>query len=159
MIKVKVTGQRDLERSLASLEKTASRKTAARNALKKAAVPMRDKAAALAPDDPATSGEDLRHSIAIGTRLTKRQKKLQRRAIGTDRETVTVFVGVNENANAYGHLQEFGSTLHRPQPFMRPAWASTQRGVLASITKHLKATIAKASARAARAARAALRKG
>lgn len=148
VLTTRVEGLRDLERSLAELDKTSTQKAAARNALKKAAEPFLERAAELAPDNPDTSGDDLRHSLATGTRLTTRQRRLARRS--RDRSTVQVYAGATEQVNAYAHLQEFGTTHHRAQPFMRPAWVAQKAAVLSAVTRELADQIKRAAARAAR---------
>lgn len=150
--RVAVEGLRDLERALAEIEKHTTRRTPARNALKKAAAPLAARMVALAPDDPSSDGVDLKRSIGVGTRLTRRQGRLHRRDVkrsgGVAGELVEVFVGVGEAANAYAHLQEFGSSVHGAQPFARPAWYGEKAGVLADLVKHFRIEVGKAVTRA-----------
>ncbi len=129
--KVRVTGLRELERNLAKLEKRASRRTAARNALKAGGKLFQATAKRLAPDNPATGEPDLHRGIGIGTRLTTRQKGLH-----TKRDPIEVFVGVIEGIG-HGHLQEFGNINHAATPFMRPAWSQNKMRAIVVIRKDL----------------------
>lgn len=148
---VQVDGLRELERSLSEIEKHTSRRTPARNALKKAGQQTADYASRLAPDDPETDSKDLKSEIKVGTRLTKRQRRETRKLTGKkDDAVVEAYVGVTEEVNAYGHLQEFGTVNHAAQPFMRPAWGATRMSVLKDIVKFLKTEIGKAAKRQAK---------
>lgn len=144
---VKVEGLRDLERALAELDKHTTRRTVARTTLRKAGEVTATAAARMAPDDPQTT-DDLKANIKVGTRLTRRQARLQRRF--KDKETVEAYVGVTDQVNAYGHLQEFGTVHHAAQPFMRPAWLATRLMVLQSIRGELADQVKKAAMRAAK---------
>ncbi len=147
-----LTGFSELERELQRLANHNARKASARRALRKAAQPMADLANTLAPNDPATSGiEDAIH-VTVGTRLSKRQRRMHRRMFRDDRAAVEMFVGANPHPATWN--QEFGNINHGPQPFMRPAWDQDQRAMLDRIKAELwgdiQRSVARAEQRAAR---------
>lgn len=150
---VKITGLRELEKALGELPK-ATGKNVLRRVLRKRAQPIADAARAMAPDDPATGGDDLRASIGVGTKLSPRQAKLHRKMFKSDRASVEMFVGAGPDPAAV--QQEFGNVNHGPQPFMRPAWDGNKDALIEGIKDDLADEIAKAAKRvAAKAARAA----
>lgn len=70
----------------------------------------------------------------------------------------TVYIGPGRNPQS--SLQEFGTSHHRAQPYMRPAWDQNQNaaliGIAADIQQEINATAARVAKRAAnRAAKAA----
>lgn len=146
---VKVEGLRELDEALGQLSKAAARGVLRRVGLK-ALQPVAETARNLAPDDPATGGNDLRSSIGVGTKLSRRQAKLARRAVkqGGDKSFVEVYAGAGQIPHA--HLQEFGTSRHSAQPFMRPAWDSNKSGVLDTIKSELGDEIDKTAKRQAR---------
>lgn len=151
--RVRIDGLRELDRALAELPKSTG-KNVLRRVLRKAGEPMAADMKAKAPDDPGTGGNDLRSSIGVGTKLSKRQAKLHRKMFKSDKAAVEMFVGAG--AVPHAHLQEFGTAHHGPQPFARPAWDSGKGQVLETIKSDLGDEIAKAAKRLARkAARAA----
>ncbi|OMQ44930.1 HK97-gp10 family putative phage morphogenesis protein [Ensifer sp. 1H6] len=141
-IKVKVEGFRELDKALQQL-KVATAKNVARRVLMKAAEPIAEDMRARAPDDPDTGGNDLKSSIGVGTKLTKRQSKANKRE-----SPVEVFVGAGGVPQA--HLQEFGTEHHVAQPFARPAWDAGKSQALETIRDELTIEIGKAATRAAR---------
>src|SRR5690606_26025660 len=104
---------RELDAALGQMPKAAARGILRRAGIK-ALGPMAEKARQLAPDDPATSGNDLKASIKVGTQLNKRQRKLSRKR--DDKSFVEVYMGTGDPA---GVQQEFGNVNHGPQSFMR----------------------------------------
>lgn len=118
-VSFKVEGFRGLEANLDRVSKGQS-KAVMRKSLKEAAQPVADAARA---DAPEVTG-DLKESIGISTRLTKRQARIHRRG---GRGDVEVFVGA---ADPQAHLVEFGSENNSPKPFMRPAWDTNKQRVL-----------------------------
>lgn len=143
---VKTTGFADLERALTQIEKASTAKAVMRNALKKAAQPIADAAEALAPEDEGT----LKASIAVGTKLSKRQKRLHRKMFKNDKAAVEMFVGAGPLSSA--HNQEFGNDNNNaPQPFMRPAWDAEAMPTLDRLGKELWSGIERAAKNAARA--------
>jgi HK97 gp10 family phage protein len=120
----------ELEKMLGQLAKSMS-KTVMKNALKKAAVPIRDEAIQNAPGGPTGN---LKKGIKISTQLTRRQRRY--RKLGE----AEVFVGTAPPAY-HGHLVEFG-TIEREwksgkstgrmtgKPFLRPAWDAKKGAAL-----------------------------
>lgn len=144
---VKIDGLRELEAALAGLPR-ATGKNVLRRVLKTRAEPIAEAMRSMAPDDPETGGNDLRSSIALSTRLSKRQAGLHRKMFRNDKAAVEMFVGAGPLPQA--HLQEFGTVHHGPQPFARPAWDGGQSAMLDGIAKDLWAEIEKAAARLTR---------
>lgn len=148
---VSTSGFAELERELERLSKAAG-KGVLRRSLKKAAEPMADLMRAAAPDDPATVGEDLKSSIAVSTKLSKRQARMHRKMFRDDRASVEMFVGPGPDPAAWN--QEFGNINHGPQSFVRPAWDQDQRALLDRLGKNLwvelEKSIKRAEAKAAR---------
>ncbi|MCA2012399.1 HK97 gp10 family phage protein [Cereibacter sphaeroides] len=142
-----LSGFRELERELEQLANHRLRKASARRALLKAAQPMAAIADALAPEDPASEFDHIR--VAVGTRLTRRQRRLHRRMFSDERAAVEVFVGV-AGTHPAGVQQEFGNINHGPQSFMRPAWDRDHRAMLDRLKAELAADIQRTVARAAR---------
>lgn len=174
-VSVRVDGLKDLESALSQLEKAATRKTVARNTLKKAGQPVADAMRTGAPEDKG----QLRRSIAVSTKLKNNvgdaayagamragfskaaavvaKRNALRAAKGT-MPPVMMFVGPSDRA-PHAHLVEFGTAPHinggkfagskhpgtAPQPFVRPAWDATQDIALSIITTELRAQIAKAA--------------
>lgn len=181
-VTAKLTGLKELEAALADLEKTATRKAVARNALKKAGAPIAAKANELAPTG---NKRKLKGSVIVSTKIvgepgkaayaktmratagnkglaTKAMRDARRAAKGT-LPPVMMFVGPVETI-FYSHLVEFGTKPHinggkfagskhpgtRPQPFLRPAWDSTQAEALTRISDELRSEIMKAAKRQAK---------
>lgn len=152
---VRVDGLAELDAALGALAAeygTAAGKAVLRRVGTKALQPMAETARGLAPDDPATGGNDLKNSITVGTRLNKRQAAIARK--DQDRALVTVYMGPTV---PHGLLQEFGTVNHPPKQFMRPAWDSEKDGALKIVADELGPEIEKTAARIAkrRAAKAA----
>lgn len=145
---VRLEGFADLDRALEQLGRDVTQKASLRRALKKAAEPMAEIARGLAPDDPATQGDDLKSSIAVSTKLSRRQQRQHRRMFRDDKAAVEMFVGPGPDPAAWN--QEFGNVNHAAQPFMRPAWDTDQRALLDRLKAELRTDIDKAVARAAR---------
>lgn len=174
--KFKIEGLKELDAALGELPKGAARATLHR-VLRKAAIPLRDRIAALAPDDPATPAPDLHRSIQISTKLANpvgkaefaaamkaglgkmaavkamRDAKRQAQSSGS-LSFAMVFVGPTRDQSRVGILQEFGTRNHGPQAFMRPGWNAEKDAALAAIVGMLGNEIDKTAKRvAARAAR------
>src|SRR5690554_6907635 len=129
---MKVDGLADLNATFSTMSKGMARGALTRiavNALKEEFVPVAQR---LAPDDPATQGNDLKASIVAGpaSKLNARQKKLNRR-----RDDKSLGEGFAGTADPAGVPQEFGTVNHGPQAFMRPAWSQTQKPILAHVGK------------------------
>lgn len=146
-MKVRIEGLREVERALAELPK-ATGKNVLRRVLKARAQPIANAARSMAPDDPATGGDDLHTSIGVSTVLSKRQKGQHKKMFRNDKAAVEMFVGAGALPQA--HLQEFGTVNHGPQPFLRPAWDAGKTAVLDGIKDDLWIEIDKAAARLAK---------
>ena len=128
---VKVEGLSDLLAGLRELPKAVGR-NALRRVLTKRAEPMAATMRGLVPDDPATTGKrDLKTSIAVGNKLSKRQGRMHRKEHKDDKQFAEVFVGAG--ALPHPHLNEFGGPNNSPQPFARPAWDQHQNSILEGI--------------------------
>lgn len=138
---ITVEGFRELDAALGDLPK-ATAKNAMRRVLIKAATPIAEEAARLAPK---FSG-DLRDSIAASTKLSKRQARQNRK--DPSRSYVEVYAGAGALPQA--HLREFGADHHAPEPFMRPAWDGGKDAALAGIKDDLANEIDNAAKRLAR---------
>lgn len=140
MARMKVEGFRELERALDDLGNDRAAKRIGRAALKKAAQPVAEDAAARAPrDEKDTDGIVLAESLRVGTRLNKRQARRHKR--WRVKGAVEMFVGVANEASAYGHHQEFGTQHHGAQPFLRPAWDANKDRMLDILRRELWAGI------------------
>lgn len=124
-VTIKTKGFREIDQALKRIEKKATAKAVMRRSLTNAAKPVAEKAQAMAPksDQP-----ELSPSVTVGTKLSKRQQKLHRKAFKNNRASVEVFVGAGPLSSA--HNQEFGNQNHPAQPFMRPAWDAEGRATL-----------------------------
>lgn len=146
-VSFEVTGFKDVDKAIEQLSKSAG-KGVLRRSLKSAAEPMAEIARSLAPNDPLTSGDDLGSSIAVSTKLSKRQAAMHRKMFRDDRASVEMFIGPAPDPAAWN--QEFGNVNHGPQPFMRPAWDQDKMAMLDRLSKELWAELEKAVKRAER---------
>jgi HK97 gp10 family phage protein len=146
---VKLTGFKELDKALEKLTKAAG-KGVLRRALKKAAQPVADVASRLAPDDPSTTSEDLHREIFVSPKLSNRDKAQHRKMFRDDKASVEMFIGPSVKAYPQALMQEFGTSRHGAQPYMRPAWDAGKDKVLDDIGGELWSEIDKAAARAAR---------
>ena len=143
---MKVEGLKAVQTALRQLP-DATAKNVMRRVLREAGKPIAETARQLAPFEDG----DLRDSIAVSTKLSKSQRKKHRKG---GKDDVEVFVGAGPHPQA--HLQEFGTSNHPAQPFLRPAWDKHKRAVLDGIKEAMWTEIRKAADRLARkAARAA----
>lgn len=145
--RVRVDGLRELEKALEQLPR-ATGKNVLRRVLRKRAQPIADAMEAKAPDDPATKGNDLRNSIGVSTKLSKRQAGLHRKMFRNDKASVEMFVGAGPVPQA--HLQEFGTINHGPQPYARPSWDAGKGPLLAGLKADLWDEVNKAAKRLAK---------
>lgn len=144
-MKMKVQGFRELDRALGEFSKVTGV-----NILRRAAVealePMRERAAALAPDDPATTQNDLKDNIAVGTRSRSRRA-------GRKINQVEAYMGPDADVPfvvSKGVYQEFGTRDHPPQSFMRPAWDGGKMQLIDDVRDRLATQVEKARQRAAK---------
>lgn len=153
----RIEGLKELDAALGLLKKAAGKRLL-RKVLMKAAGPMADTAQRLAPVDTGI----LRKSTVAGTKLTRRQARLARKAMGSQRvrqadgsfRTAGPATGVEVHVGPSGGprsiVSEFGSSDTPAQPFMRPAFDAHKNTSLASIGADLTVEIERAAARAAR---------
>jgi HK97 gp10 family phage protein len=139
-MKVKVEGLSEIMTALRELP-NATAKNVMKRVLLKRAEPVAERARQLAPFKEG----HLKASIHVSTKLTKRQKGRHRKV---HRDDVEVFVG--PGADPAAHLQEYGSSIHPAQPFMRPAWDQTKDDLLDGVGADMWAEIEKAAARLAK---------
>ena len=154
-VTVKFEGGCELDAALGALAAEYGKpagKAVLRRVADKALQPMAETARQLAPDDPATQGNDLKASISVGGKLTKRQASIARR--DQDKAFVTRYMGTADPA---GVQNEFGNVHQAPQPFMRPAFDQHAEGTIRRVGDELGPEIEKTAARLAkrRAAKAA----
>jgi HK97 gp10 family phage protein len=93
----------------------------------------------------------LRDSLAIGSKLSKSQK---RKRFGAKRGAVELFVGATWPKGAHAHLLEFGTRFMSPKPFMRPAWDGNERRALDIFKREVWKVLSRAAKRLARRAEA-----
>jgi len=159
---MELEGFAELDAALAQLSRSAG-KGVLRRSLKKAGEPL----VAIVRASVRRDDGDLAESIAISTKLDKRQRGQHRKMFGSDKASVEMFIGPSYNlgdGGRHGHLVEFGTkprinsgifagTAHpgtAPQPFMRPAWDSDKTAMLDRLKVDLWAELQKAIARAER---------
>jgi HK97 gp10 family phage protein len=138
---VHVEGLSEVQEALRSMLPDRTARAVMKRVLLKRAEPIATRARALAPR---RSGR-LKISIVAGSSLTRRQRMQTPK---TDPDDVEVFVGAGPVAQA--HLQEFGSSVHKAQPFMRPAWDSVRGTILSGLGSDMWTEINKSAARLAR---------
>ncbi|ARQ01886.1 hypothetical protein CAK95_24400 [Pseudorhodoplanes sinuspersici] len=131
-------GLKDLDRALSELSKATARNVLLRT-LKEEGRPIADAGEANAPK---LTGE-LAQSYAVGTKLTRRQKKASKKE-----SMVEVYIGPTPHPKSV--QTEFGNAHQAPEPHLRPAWDSNVGRVFDGIKKALAEQIEKARARLAR---------
>lgn len=137
--KITLEGARELEAALGEFAKGTERGIMRRVAIK-ALEPTIERARELVP----VHEGNLRDSLTVGTKLTKRARAAAKR---DPVEGVRVFAGT---ANRNGVPREFGTARTKPEPFMRPAWDSTRFQVLDNVMTGLSVEIEKSRKRAER---------
>jgi HK97 gp10 family phage protein len=140
VIKVHVEGLAEVQTALRQLPDSTA-KAVLRRVGRKRLAPVAELARELVP----VGQGELRDSIAVSTRLARRQRGKHRKDGPDD---VEVFAGAGPHPQA--HLQEFGTEHHGPQPFMRPAWDAEKGRMLGGIRQDLWQEIERASRRIAR---------
>jgi HK97 gp10 family phage protein len=137
---VKIEGLKEVQAALHELPK-ATAKNVVRRIMKERLKPVAEAAQRLVPIDQG----DLRDSIVVSTKLTKRQRGKHKKDGPDD---IEMFAG--PNADPAAHLQEFGSRRHPAQPFMRPAWDGARQSLIENLAADFWREIEKAVARRAR---------
>jgi len=146
-LSVDVKGLAEVAAAIEGL-KPATAKRVLRKVATEALTPMRDKARALAPDDPRTGPpHDLKSSIEISP---KQKSGRQLRFTEEGASSVTVFMGPTFEGYPQAIPQEFGTAHHPPKPYMRPAWDQHKHQALQHVATELGAEVQKAAQRQAR---------
>lgn len=147
--KFKLHGVKETMAAFEQLPTLSMKKTVVRNALKKAAIPIRD-AAKIKAGSIKYDGDKIAKSIHVDTKVTRKQRR--------DRSRATVYVGPS---HPLAHLFEFG-TAHRftkavkrrgyitATPFLRQAWDEKKMVALEILKKELWEQIKKAARRLAK---------
>jgi len=141
-----LVGLKETMDAMEKLPTLSMKKGVVRNALKKAALPVKEAAQSNAQRLPFDS-EKIANSMKVSTSLKKSQRGKQ------DRSRVTVYVG---SSHPLSHLFEFGtaerytkSGAYRgyipPTPFMRQAWDSKKKIALDRIGEELWKALEKAA--------------
>lgn len=139
MFRMDFEGGKELEAALMDLPHTTAR-ASARRMLKLAGALI---AGAAASNAPVREG-DLQASYGVGTRLTRRQRKLAR---GSDKGQVEVYVGPGEGGYQAGLQTEFGNEHQAAEPHLRPAFDAQKRPALDLIARDWWADIERTWAR------------
>lgn len=139
-----IKGGRELDAALKELGRLG--KPSARRALKKAADPIYD----VYKDNTVVASGELVKSETVGTRLNRRQARLNRAE--ADRADVQVHIGTSDPA---GIQEEFGNRHQAPHPSLSVAWAAEggQKAVdriADELAIDIEKTRARAAARAAK---------
>lgn len=144
MIRVRVTGGRELENALDQL-KQATQKRILREAGKAALEPMANHAAALAPH---RTGR-LAFSISVSEHPTRRAEWKK-----SGNGTFVMAMGPASGGGVlnYATFDEFGTVDTPILPFMRPAWDAGVHSALERFIDHMRVAVGRATARAGRAA-------
>ena len=150
---LRLEGVKDLDAALKQMATSTAKRTA-RRAMATVLEPVAAAARGMAP---VATGR-LVGTIGVGPKLTRRQARLSRKAIGKDE--LVMHVGATGRV---AHLIEFGTTDRqhksgkgtgsvRPMPFLRPAWDANRMGVFLGLADEMRAEILKTVARAEKAA-------
>ena len=144
--KFELHGLKELMDAMDELPTMSMKKGVVRNALKKAALPIKEAAKANAQSLP-FDNKAIVDSIKVGTSLKKSQRGRQ------DRSRVTVYVG---SSHPLSHLFEFGTSERftksgaarghiSPHPFMRTAWDANKKIALGRIGEEMWKAILKSA--------------
>jgi HK97 gp10 family phage protein len=152
--KFELHGVKETMAALEQLPTLSMKKTVVRNALKKAAIPIRD-AAKIKAGSIKYDADNIVKSIHVDTKLTRKQRR--------DRSRVTVYVGPS---HPLAHLFEFGTGRRFTKkknayrgyitatPFLRQAWDEKKMVALDVLKKELWEQIKKSARRLAKRAEA-----
>jgi len=141
-----LVGLKECMAALDELPTISMKRGVVRNALKKAALPVKEAAQANAQSLP-FDNKNIAASVKVGTSLKKSQRGR------TDRSRVTVYVG---SSHPLAHLFEFGTAERYkksgaytgyipPMPFMREAWDSKKKVSLDLLKEELWKALEKAA--------------
>ncbi|MFA5445045.1 MAG: HK97-gp10 family putative phage morphogenesis protein [Bacteroidales bacterium] len=145
--KFELHGLKECMDALDQLPTLSMKRGVVRNALKKAAIPIKDRAKENAQGIKIENPGVIAESIKVGTSLKKSQRGR------AERDRVTVYVGSNSNL---AHLFEFGTAERYkksgaytgyipPMPFMREAWDSKKKVSLDLLKEELWKALEKAA--------------
>ena len=152
--KFELHGVKETMAALEQLPTLSMKKTVVRNALKKAAIPIRD-AAKIKAGSIKYDADNIVKSIHVDTKLTRKRRR--------DRSRVTVYVGPS---HPLAHLFEFGTAQRFTKkknayrgyitatPFLRQAWDEKKMVALDVLKKELWEQIKKSARRLAKRAEA-----
>ena len=143
----KITGLQECMNALEQLPTVSMKRGVVRNALKKAAIPIKDRAKENAQGIKIENPGVIAESVKIGTSLKKSQRGR------TERDRVTVYVG---SSHPLAHIFEWGTTERKkesgaktgyipPMPFMREAWDSKKKVSLDILKEELWKALEKAA--------------
>jgi len=137
---VHITGLKEIKAALHELPR-ASAMGVMRRVLKKRAKPMADSARS----NVRVVEGNLKRSISVSTKLTRRQRRQHTKM---SKDSVEVFVGAS--ADPAAHLLEFGSIHNLSHPFLRPAWDKHKMALVQGIGADMWYEIEKTVARVAK---------
>jgi HK97 gp10 family phage protein len=140
---VRIDGLKELDEALSQLPRATGKNVLRRIGIRSLAPVI----SAAKSNVPVYRG-DLRDSLKVTTKLSKRQQRENARAVADGKASVQLYAGAA--ALPHAHLVEFGTATMPPQPFMRPAWDANKDEVLQIIKDELGDEITKAAARLAR---------
>jgi HK97 gp10 family phage protein len=143
-VTVQLSGFRELERALKELPK-ATGKNVLRRTARGALQPMAQKAKSLAPVDRG----DLRDSIMVSEKRTKRVARVNRFDRNSGIQMAMGPVSGNAVLN-YATFVEFGTVDTAPNPFMRPSWFGAKDEALDYVKANLGREIDRAATRLAK---------
>ena len=140
---IRIDGLKELDEALSQLPKATAKSVLRRTAIRALAPVIADARARVPVDEG-----DLKASLKVSTKLSKRQQRINAKSVAEGKSSVQLYAGAA--ALPHAHLVEFGTSTMAPQPFMRPAWDSKKGEVLELVRTELADEITKAAARAAR---------
>lgn len=140
---VRIDGLKELDQALSQLPRATGK-----NVLRRIGIRSLAPVISAARNNVPVYRGDLKESLKITTKLSKRQQRENAKAVADGKASVQLYAGAA--ALPHAHLVEFGTATTPPQPFMRPAWDANKDEVLDIIKSELGDEITKAAARLAR---------
>lgn len=135
-------GLSSFQRRMRAVPKAA--RAAVQPVLMKQAEAMADTMRNLAPDDPATDAPDLKSSIAVTGPGESTPPYSQPGGAAVVPENAVAITAGNSDVR-YPHLQEYGTSKHRAQPFFWPAFRLHRKKALAAIKRGIGKAIREAT--------------
>ena len=139
-----VEGLAGIEQAIKELAPVTAKNTG-RRVLRKVLKPMADTASKLAPDDPATTADDLHRSIKVSSRVARRLMMTKK-----SKNFVDMYMGPTGDGYPQAMIQEFGAPHHAAHPYMRPAWEQHKPTLVADIASLMTIEVDKSISRARR---------